>query len=109
MVGPVPRSHITLHVAVTRGRSTSIRMSHRTRQLMLLTRTSAFHFSYAKNLPCRTRRLERCNPRDVLADDQGMDVVGAFVGFDRLQVGHVAEDGVFVRYAVAAEDIAAHA
>jgi len=52
--------------------------------------------------------LERRDPRDVLADDQGMDVVGAFVGFDRLQVGHVAEDGVLVGDAVGAEDVASY-
>lgn len=37
-----------------------------------------------------------------------MDVLGAFVGFYRLQVGHVAEDGVFIRYAVAAQDVTPH-
>jgi len=52
--------------------------------------------------------LERRNLCDAFADDQGMDVVGASAGFYGLQVGHVAEDGVLVGDAVAAEDVASH-
>ena len=47
-------------------------------------------------------RLERRNSRNVFADNQGVDVVGAFVGLYGLQVGHVPEDGVLIRNAVAA-------
>ena len=53
--------------------------------------------------------LESRYPSDVLADDQGMDVVGTLVGFDRLQVGHVSEDRILVGDAVGAEDVSAYA
>ena len=42
------------------------------------------------------RLLIRGDSSDALADHQGVDVVGAFVGFDRFEVAHVAHDGVFV-------------
>jgi len=50
--------------------------------------------------------LKRVYPRHALPNDQRVDVVGTLIGFDRLQVGHVAEDGVLVGYAVGAEDVA---
>ena len=55
------------------------------------------------------KMLESRDSRDVLTYDQRMDVMGTFVGFDGLQVCHVAEDGVFVGYAISAEYVAAHA
>jgi hypothetical protein len=44
-----------------------------------------------------------------LADDEGVDVVGAFVGLYRFEVHHVAHDGVVVGDAVGAEDVAREA
>ena len=41
------------------------------------------------------------------AEDEGVDVVGTFVGIDRFQVHDVADDVVFVRDAVASEHVAA--
>src|SRR5438045_3906639 len=38
----------------------------------------------------RIPSLERGNSRNVLADDQRVNVVGALVGVDRLEVAHVA-------------------
>ena len=49
-----------------------------------------------------SKALESVNPRDGRAQDQGVDIVGSFVGLDRLQVRQVAEDRVFVGYAVGA-------
>lgn len=46
---------------------------------------------------------------DAAADDEGVDVLGAFVGFDGFEVHHVAHDGVVVGNAIAAEDVACHA
>ena len=45
----------------------------------------------------------------MFADDQSMDVVGAFVGFYRLQDGHMAEDGLLASDAIAAEGVATNA
>src|ERR1700693_2028948 len=53
--------------------------------------------------------LKRINPRNALPDDQRMHVVCAFVGFHRLQVHHVAHDGIVVGHAVGAEDVAREA
>ncbi len=50
--------------------------------------------------------LERRDAGDGLADDQGVDVVSAFVGDYGLEVHHVAHDGVVFGDAVAAEDLA---
>ncbi len=41
-------------------------------------------------------------PRDVLPNDQRVDIVRALVGLHRLQVGHVAEDRILVGDAVGA-------
>jgi hypothetical protein len=46
--------------------------------------------------------------RDVLAEDERVDVVRSFVGFYRFQIHHVAHDGVVLSDAVGAEDIASH-
>src|SRR5204863_3717188 len=46
---------------------------------------------------------------DVLADDQRMDLVGAFVGVDALEIDHVAKDRVLEADAVGAEDAAGSA
>src|SRR5438477_224748 len=46
---------------------------------------------------------ERAQPRDRLADDERVDVVGALVGEDRLQVVHVPADGILQRNAVGAQ------
>ena len=48
--------------------------------------------------------LESC---DGTAEDEGVDVVGAFVGIDRLQVHDVADDVVLVRDAVASQHVTA--
>jgi hypothetical protein len=53
--------------------------------------------------------LECIHSSHTLADDQGVDVVGAFVGLYGFQVHHVAHEGVFVGYAVGAEDVAGFA
>src|ERR1700690_2773603 len=53
--------------------------------------------------------LEGVNSGYALPDDQGVNVVCTFIGFYRLQVGHVAEDRVFIRDAVCAKDVAGHA
>ena len=46
---------------------------------------------------------------DALSDDEGMNVVGAFVGFDGFEIHEVSHDGVVVGDAVGAEDVAGHA
>src|SRR5690606_27028297 len=43
------------------------------------------------------------------AQDEGVDVVGALIGIDRLQVHDMTDDMVFIRYAVAAVHVARHA
>ena len=48
-------------------------------------------------------------PGDVLANDQRMNVMRAFIGLHRLQVHHVAEDWILVGDTVAAQNVAAHA
>jgi len=57
----------------------------------------------------REPSLVRGDARDVLAEDERVDVVRAFVGRDGLEVTEVAHDRVFERDAVAAEDVAADA
>src|SRR5215470_14081765 len=52
---------------------------------------------------------ERADAGDVLAQDQGMNVVRALVGLDCFQVHHVAHDGIVVGNAVAAQDVPSHA
>ena len=49
--------------------------------------------------------LERVDPGDTLSDDQGVDIVGTFVSLHRLEIGHVAEDGVFIGNAIGAQNI----
>ena len=49
------------------------------------------------------------DPRDPLAEDQRVDVVGALVGLHGLEVHHVAADRVLVGDAVRAEHVARHA
>ena len=55
--------------------------------------------------PCERERLsfarERLDARDGAAQDQGMDVGGALVGVDRLEVHHVSNDVVVLNDAVA--------
>jgi hypothetical protein len=46
------------------------------------------------------RSGERLDARDVTADDQGMDVIGALVCVHSLEVDHVADDAVFVNDSV---------
>ena len=53
--------------------------------------------------------LERVDPRNALPDNQRVHVVRAFVGLHRLQVQHVAHDGVVVGDAVGSEDVAGEA
>src|SRR5664280_3716800 len=53
--------------------------------------------------------LERRESRDVLSDDQRMNVVRAFIGFHRLQVRHVAEDGILIGNSIRAQNVAPHA
>src|ERR1700737_4868493 len=55
---------------------------------------------------CPRKFSERVNPRNALADNQRMDVVRAFVGLYRLQIHHVAHDGIVVGHAVGAENVA---
>src|SRR5262245_33622230 len=59
---------------------------------------------------CRRRLVlpsaERVIPGDVLADDQAVHILGPLVGVHRLQVQHVADDGILVDDAVGAEDVA---
>src|SRR2546425_9899472 len=47
---------------------------------------------------------EGVESRDVLADDQRVDIVGALVRVERLEVHHVADDGVLVNDARGAQD-----
>src|SRR5690242_2935034 len=53
----------------------------------------------------RARLLEGRQAGDVLAEDQRVDVVGALVGEDRLQVAHVAAGLVLVGDPVRAEEV----
>ena len=48
---------------------------------------------------------EGLDARDVSAQNQIVDVVGAFVSFHRLKIGHVAHDGVLVENTVRPVDI----
>src|ERR1700731_4466414 len=50
--------------------------------------------------------IERRDAGDRLAEDQGMDVVGALVGVDRLDVEHVTDHRVVVDDAFGAEHLA---
>src|SRR5207247_10484315 len=52
---------------------------------------------------------ESVEARDVPAHDEGVDVVGAFVGVDRLQIHHVPDDRLLVDDARRAQDVAGHA
>src|SRR2546430_699561 len=49
---------------------------------------------------------DRVQPGDVAPDDEGVHVVRALVGADRLQVQHVADHGVLIHDPVGAEDVA---
>src|SRR5215470_12463240 len=63
-----------------------------------------------KTLPCPdAETLERARSRDVLADDQRVDVVGTLVRLYRFQIHHVAHDRIVVGDSVAAQDVAGHA
>src|ERR1017187_8368818 len=53
--------------------------------------------------------LERVNPRDALTDDQRVYVVCSLIGLHRLQVHHVAHDGIVIGHAICAEDVARQA
>ena len=67
----------------------------------------AFRFIRGSSLERqRDCQLERVNPRNRLADDQSVDVVRTLVGLHRLEVCHVAEDRVFVRHPVRAQNVA---
>src|SRR5216684_3388675 len=57
----------------------------------------------------RGRLNEGGDAGDALADDQLVDVVGAFVGEDALEVVHVAHDAVIVDDAVGAQNVAGFA
>src|SRR3954464_8951669 len=46
---------------------------------------------------------------DMRADNERVNVVSAFVGLHRLQVHHVAHDGIVVADTVGAQDVARHA
>src|SRR6266704_5085401 len=48
---------------------------------------------------------ERAGTGDVPADDEGLDGLGAFVGVDRLDVGHVPDHVEVKQDAVAAEQV----
>ena len=50
--------------------------------------------------------LVRSDSGDVLAQDQGVDVVGALVGFYGLEIHGVAHDGVVIGYSICPEDVA---
>src|SRR5881394_4349843 len=50
----------------------------------------------------------RGKPRQVLSDDQRMDVVGSLIGIDGLQVASVPHRGIFVQDSVAAQDVPGH-
>src|SRR6266446_9613533 len=52
---------------------------------------------------------EGVQSRDVAPDDQRVDIVGALVSIDRLEVHHVADDGMLVHDACGAQDVAGHA
>src|SRR4029450_10454764 len=52
---------------------------------------------------------ERVEARDVAAHDEHVDVVRALVGVDRLEIHHVAHDGVLVHDAGGAQDVAGQA
>lgn len=49
--------------------------------------------------------LERVNPGHTLSDDQGVDIVSAFVSFHRLEIRHVAEDWILIGNAIGAQNI----
>ncbi len=52
-----------------------------------------------------TKRLQ---PGLRASQNQGVNIVGAFVGVDGFQVGHVADDMVFIGDAVGAVHVARH-
>lgn len=45
---------------------------------------------------------------DGTAKDEGMDIVGAFIGVDSLQVHHMPDDVIFIRDAVATQHLTRH-
>src|SRR5215831_6498882 len=57
----------------------------------------------ARKLPPRSERVQ---PRERLANDERVDLVGAFVGVHALEVEHVPDDGILEQDAVAPEDCA---
>src|SRR5579872_3071288 len=63
----------------------------------------------AKSKTLASPALERVQPGHRRANDQGVNIVRALVGLHRLQIGHVAEDGVLIGNAVGAQDVAGHA
>ena len=59
--------------------------------------------------PTESSRIRKRRSRDRAAQDQGVDVVRAFIGVDRLEVGGVAHDVEFGADAVAAVHVAGDA
>src|SRR5262245_38874514 len=70
---------------------------------------SAFPRNPRSDQTTRVMSVIRGKARNVLSDDERVDVVRALVGIDRLEVAHVAHRGVLVDDAVAAQDVARHA
>src|SRR5437899_112330 len=56
-------------------------------------------------VPC-SALPDRIQPGDVAPEDEGVHVVRALVGTDRLEVQHVADDRILVHDPVGAEDVA---
>ena len=50
--------------------------------------------------PCSSLASEGLDTSDVPADDEVVNVMGALVSLDRLKVGHVAHDGVFIENSI---------
>ena len=48
---------------------------------------------------------EGLNARDVATQNQVVNVMGAFVSFHRLEIRHVAHDGVLVKNAIGTVDV----
>src|SRR5437870_13385013 len=92
------RSEKKIQINAMRTRTTSPKMG--------INPSASFEESCERQRDCQ---LERVNPRHRLANDQSVDVVRALVGLNRLEVCHVAEDGVFVRHPVRAQNVAGHA
>ncbi len=64
------------------------------------------HYDLRKSRTFAIPSKKRLQPGLRPAQNQRVDVVGAFIGVDGFEVHHMADDAVFVRHAIAAVHVA---